>query len=868
MGPWKLLLVEDNANDVDLELFEFRRAGLPTAHRVVDSADGFVDALRSFAPDVILSDFSMPNFDGMEALRLARELAPYTPFIYVSGTLGEDAAISALNNGATDYVLKTNLLRLVPAVERALIDAEAMRERRRTAAELEMARERLQASEAGLRRAQQMAKLAHVITASDGSFQSWSETLPKLIGAAPASLPRNTGDWLHLVHPDDRELVRTKSVGLDRHAKRLELEYRTRHADGALIHLRQVTEPLSDQGEVRWFSTLQDITDQKRAEAKIGRLNRVYAVLSGINGLIMRVRDRGELYREACKIAVHIGGFKLSWIGLVDRHHMRVTPVAFAGAARGYVDLMPLSLEADVHRGLAGQAVTQKQPMIANGIANDSRVVLKQEAAARGFRSLVILPLIVADAAVGVLALYADVAGFFDDEEMKLLVELAGDISFALNHIEKSEKLDYLAYNDSLTGLGNRAVFLERLGQYITAAAETQSKLALILCDLRRFRAVNDSLGRQAGDLLLVKVAERLKAAVPDAKQLARLGTDQFAVVLPSISSDFQAARAMERLERVCLRDPFPLGKEELLVSASAGVAIFPDHGTSPDVLLGSAEAALAKARSTGERYVFFDPTMTLRVAANLSLENALRRALKRDEFVLHYQPRVEIATRRILGVEALLRWRKEGELVPPGKFIPLLEETGLILDVGAWVIRTAVLEHRAWVERGLRAPRIAVNVSALQLRQRDFVSRVKRALERGAAPPGIDLEITESLVMHDVKANIEKLRALRELGLGVAIDDFGTGYSSLAYLTKLPATSLKIDRSFIQSMLSDPNVMLLVSTIVSLGRSLNLKVVAEGVETEEQADALRELACEEMQGYLYSKPLSSEALVALLPSS
>jgi predicted signal transduction protein with EAL and GGDEF domain len=365
-----------------------------------------------------------------------------------------------------------------------------------------------------------------------------------------------------------------------------------------------------------------------------------------------------------------------------------------------------------------------------------------------------------------------------------------------------------------------------------------------------------------------VKVAERLKAAVPDAKQLARLGTDQFAVVLPSISSEFQAARAMERLERECLRDPFPLGKEELLVSASAGVAIFPDHGTSPDGLLGNAEAALAKARSTGERYVFFDPTMTLRVAASLSLENALRRALKRDEFVLHYQPRVEIATRRVLGVEALLRWRTEGELVPPGEFIPLLEETGLILEVGAWVIRTAVLEHRAWVERGLRAPRIAVNVSALQLRQKDFVLRVKRALERGAAPPGIDLEITESLVMHDVKANIEKLHALRELGLGLAIDDFGTGYSSLAYLTKLPATSLKIDRSFIQSMLSDANVMLLVSTIVSLGRSLNLKVVAEGVETEEQADALRELACEEMQGYLYSKPLSSEALAALLPRS
>jgi EAL domain-containing protein (putative c-di-GMP-specific phosphodiesterase class I) len=293
---------------------------------------------------------------------------------------------------------------------------------------------------------------------------------------------------------------------------------------------------------------------------------------------------------------------------------------------------------------------------------------------------------------------------------------------------------------------------------------------------------------------------------------------------------------------------------------------MFPEDGNDAELLLKHAEAALYKAKATGEKYLFYTQHMNDRTAGTLILENKLRQALEREEFVLYYQPKISLDTGGIASVEALIRWKSpELGLVPPAQFIPLMEETGLILDVGIWALRKAAQDHRHWLEAGLDAPRVAVNVSAIQLRKRDFVLTVQQALEHGVAPTGIDLEITESVVMEDIQDNIEKLKAIRDLGMSIAIDDFGTGYSSLAYLTKLPVETLKIDRSFICTMLDEPDTMTLVSGIISLAHSLRLKVVAEGVETEEQADALRALRCEQMQGYLFSKPLPLEEMTLLL---
>jgi diguanylate cyclase (GGDEF)-like protein len=526
---------------------------------------------------------------------------------------------------------------------------------------------------------------------------------------------------------------------------------------------------------------------------------------------------------------------------------------------------MPLKLDADPPTGLAGHAIKERKPIIANDIANDTRLVLRAEAVKRGFRSLVLLPLLVSDEVTGVLALYTDAVGFFDDAELKLLTELAGDISFALHHIEKSEKLDYLAYYDTLTGLANRSLFLERLTQYASSSAEKNAKFAVVVSDLERFRAVNDSLGRQAGDLLLADLSERLKKNVADSSQLARLGADHFAIVLPLVKSELDAARMLVGLSSACLKEPFVVAGNELRISSKAGVALFPAHGTDAETILGNAESALQRAKQAREPYLFFEQKMTERVAQNLAMETALRQALERQQFVLHYQPRIDLKTRRIQGVEALIRWQSPDGLVAPAKFIPLLEETALIVDVGAWALQQAVLQHRAWVEQGIHGVRIAVNVSAVQLRRKDFVSMVKRAITPGTVPPGVDLEITESMVMEDIAGSIEKLRAIRDLGVDVAIDDFGTGYSSLAYLAKLPVSTLKIDRSFIITMLTDKPTMTLVSTMISLGHSLGLKVVAEGVDAEEQATALALLGCEEMQGYLFSKPVPASELRPLI---
>ncbi len=989
----KVLVIDDSEVDAELAIEMLRRGGLDVQYERVQSAAATEAALRRQAWDAVISDFNMPGFTGLDALRIFQSAGLDIPFILISGTIGEETAVDAMKAGASDYVMKKDLTRLAPALERELEQA-AMRAARR------QAERDLVESEAGLHRAQLVAKLAHVITGPGGTFETWSETLPKLIGVDPAEIPKSTREWLDIVHPDDHARFRAKTIEAGREGTRVDVEYRLRRADGAWIQVRQVIEPLRSQadaeGETRWFNTLQDVTEQKRAvealresenlkgailessldclitidhhgnivefnpaaeatfgipreqalgksmaemiipprlrdahhrgfahylatgegpvlgkrleleamrvdgtefpieltitainsrseplftgfirditarkeaEAKIHRLNRVYAVLSGINALLVRVRERDELFREACRIAVDSGKFRMAWLGVVDRQAMQVKPVAWAGDVRGFFDSAPLAVTATQPggHGLAGRAVREMKPVISNDVQNEPRMPMRKECEERGINSLAVIPLTVGSEAVGILALYAADAGFFDDEEMKLLLELAGDISFALDHIEKEEKIEYLAYYDSLTGLANRTLFLERLAQYVSTASREQQQLALIIVNIERFKTINDSFGRQVGDALLKQVAGRLLELAKDPNRVARVGADHFAVVVPHIKHEESLIRGLEQGSRCIDGDPYAVTGTELRISTRSGVALFPSDGNDADTLFRNAEAALKKS-SSGERYLFYTKQMTERIAENVALENKLRQALEKDEFVLYYQPKVDSGTRRMVSAEALIRWRSpELGLVPPLQFIPLLEETGLILQVGSWALKRASLDHRDWVERALKAPRIAVNVSPIQLRQRDFVDVLKQAIIGGVAPPGIDLEITESLAMEDIQANIEKLTSLRQLGVNTAIDDFGTGYSSLGYLAKLPVQSLKIDRSFIVAMVDDPDAMTLVSTIISLAHSLRLKVVAEGVDSEDQASALRSLRCDEMQGYLFSRPLPLDELTALL---
>jgi diguanylate cyclase (GGDEF)-like protein len=596
-------------------------------------------------------------------------------------------------------------------------------------------------------------------------------------------------------------------------------------------------------------------------------------VLSGINTLIVRVNSRDELLSEACRIAVETGGFKMVMIGIVDRSAMKVIPVASAGKDEELLTAIKKILSSGelAANTMVARAIREKQAIVSNNSQNDPQVLLGKKYAELGIRSIVILPLIVADEAEGALALYAGEAEFFEEDEMKLLSELAGDIAFAIDHLEKQEKLNYLAYYDALTGLANRSLFLERLEPYMRSAVSGGFKLAIGLIDLERFKNINDSMGWSVGDALLKQVAEWMTQKIGDASLLARIDADHFAIVLPEIRSDGNLAGLVESLQGAFLEHSFRLNDSVLRIGIKVGVAVFPDDGADAETLFRNAESALKQAKKSGDRYLFHTKKMTEAVAAKLTLENQLRQAIDNEEFVLHYQPKVNLASGQVTSAEALIRWNDPRTgLVPPGKFIPILEETGLINEVGRWALRKAIEDNLRWRNAGLPAVRLAVNVSPLQLRNPGFIAEIERNISIDAhAAEGLELEITESMIMADVKHSITSLQAIRAMGITIAIDDFGTGFSSLGYLSKLPIDTLKIDRSFVIEMTVGPEGLALVSTIVTLAHALKLKVVAEGVETEEQARLLRLLSCDEMQGFLFSKPVPAEIFEAkfLAPS-
>jgi diguanylate cyclase (GGDEF)-like protein/PAS domain S-box-containing protein len=636
--------------------------------------------------------------------------------------------------------------------------------------------------------------------------------------------------------------------------------------DGTNFPVEYTTAPIrNERNEITGaVVAFRDITDRKESENKIGRLNRVYAVLSGINTLIVRVRNRDELFKEACRIAVEQGGFRMSLICIADRGAMKIVPVASAGKDAELltaIETLLLSSEGAPNTMVA-RAMMEKKAIVSNDSQSDPQVLLGERYAKYGVRSVAVLPLIASNESVGVLALYANEIEFFHEEEIKLLTDLTGNMSFALDHIEKEEKLNYLAYYDVLTGLANRSLFLERVAQYARGAANSDHSLALILFDLERFKSINDSLGVPAGDALLRQVAEWLTRMVGDASLLARLGSDHFAVVLPQLKQGQDVRQFVEKAMDGFLDHPFRLNDAVFRISAKAGIALFPDHGAKAETLFKNAEAALKNAKSTGEPYLLYTQKMSAGVAGKVTLENKLRRAIDNEEFVLYYQPKVNLLSGKLTGAEALLRWNDpETGLVAPGRFIPVLEETGLIHEVGRWAMRKAIEDYLRWRDAGTATVRIAVNVSPLQLRNRSFLAEIERAInvDARAAASGLELEITEGVIMGDVKHSISTLQAIRKMGITVAIDDFGTGFSSLSYLAKLPVDTVKVDRSFVVDMTSAPSGLSLMSAIISLAHSLNLNVVAEGVETDEQSRLLRLLGCDEMQGFLFSKPVPSE---------
>ncbi len=428
-------------------------------------------------------------------------------------------------------------------------------------------------------------------------------------------------------------------------------------------------------------------------------------------------------------------------------------------------------------------------------------------------------------------------------------------------------RINFLAYHDTLTNLPNRALFEDRLGLALNLAHRHGQMLAVLFVALDRFKKFTDTLGRAAGDEILRAVAIRLRTHIREGDTVGRFDSDEFSLLLNAVSGTEDAATAARAIQQA-LKPPVRVGEQELYVTASIGIGLYPYDGADAQDLLKGAGAALYRAKQQGgNQYQFYTADMNARALKRLTLESSLRRALAGDELVLHYQPQVSGDTGRIVGVEALVRWRHpELGLIPPAEFIPLAEDTGLIEPIGAWVLRTALTQMQSWRARKLPVERIAVNLSARQFQQPDLVAMMAGLLAKTSAPAAcLELELTESSIMHDRTGAVAALRELKAMGVRVAVDDFGAGYSSLAYLKHLPIDVLKIDQAFVREMTTDPNDAAIVMAIITLAHSLKLKVIAEGVETEEQQRFLRLLRCDEMQGYLFSRPLLAADFAQLL---
>ncbi len=427
--------------------------------------------------------------------------------------------------------------------------------------------------------------------------------------------------------------------------------------------------------------------------------------------------------------------------------------------------------------------------------------------------------------------------------------------------------LEYQANHDSLTGLPNRSLLRDRIEQAIAKAQRDRKQVAVVFVDLDHFKLINDSLGHHVGDRLLLEVAARLTTCVRSNDSVARQGGDEFVLVLTEQHDDDEILAVVSRLLDA-ISQPWVDNGQEYGLSCSIGVSCYPRDGQDPDALLRCADAAMYQAKASGRStYHFYTPELNEAISERLELENSLRHALERDEFRVYYQPRIDIASGRIVGAEALIRWDCPGKgIVPPDSFISIAEETGLIIPVGQWILREACRQNSAWRRAGLPPIAVSVNLSPIQFRHTGLVQSVADALAEAALDPAsLELEVTESFVMHDAERINVAMQSLKSLGVDIAVDDFGTGYSSLSYLKRFPVDRLKVDKSFVRDIDSDPDDAAIVRAIITLGHALGLRVVAEGVETRAHLDYLRRHDCDEVQGYYFSRPVPAQHMEQLL---
>jgi len=516
---------------------------------------------------------------------------------------------------------------------------------------------------------------------------------------------------------------------------------------------------------------------------------------------------------------------------------------------------------------LPGRAWAGHEPLVLTDVGSEQGFSRTTAALQAGLRGALALPIVAAGKIFGVIELFSAEAIQPDEALIQLLKSLSAQIGQSFQRRLAEDQLRFIATHDSLTDLPNRSLFNERLRHALHQSTRYTRGIAVMFIDMDRFKVVNDSLGHGAGDRLLQDSAKRLAECLRESDTVARLGGDEFVVMIENFTAPKDAIAVAQKV-LASLSRPFFVDGQEFLMSASIGISTFPDDGKDAETLLKNADIAMYRAKDQGRNnYQFYSAQMNKHTFERLAMESSLRRAVERNEFLLHYQPKLDLRTGAISGVEALVRWQHpDWGMVSPAQFIPLAEETGLIVQIGEWVLKAACEQNKRWRDQGIPPLRVAVNLSARQFAQKTLLGDIAKTIaQSGLTPESLELEITESLVMTNPEHATETLHKLKAMGISLSIDDFGTGYSSLAYLKRFPIDCVKIDRSFIKDIPTEADDMAITKGVIALGHSLRLKVVAEGVETVEQQDFLRSNDCDEMQGYLFSKPLPAEGVTALL---
>jgi diguanylate cyclase (GGDEF)-like protein/PAS domain S-box-containing protein len=721
----------------------------------------------------------------------------------------------------------------------------------------------LRESEASLAQAQRIAQLGNWSLDFETGEMSLSAEMNRIFGHAAASTAQRFEDFLGNIHPKDRNVLEQTLQQAVKTGQDSDMEHRIVTSDGMTRWVHTIVRRSRHDQKKLLNGTIRDITERKIAGVRLTVEHRVTQLVAG-------AADPNEIVPGIIEAICSGLTFDCGAHWNLDKDGALLQCTASWGEnAPAIAEFLALTKKMSVPSGvdLPGRAWAGHEPLILTDLGSEQGFSRTAAALQAGLHGGLAFPIVGAGRIFGVIELFSAGTVQPDEALMQLLKSLSAQIGQSFQRKVAEDQLRFIATHDSLTDLPNRSLFNERLRHALHQGTRYSRGIAVMFIDMDRFKVVNDSLGHSAGDRLLQDSANRLAECLRESDTVARLGGDEFVVMIENFTAPKDAIAVAQKV-LVSLARPFFVDGQEFLMSASIGISTFPDDGKDAETLLKNADIAMYRAKDQGRNnYQFYSAQMNKHTFERLAMESSLRRAVERNEFLLHYQPKLDLRTGAIAGVEALVRWQHpDWGMVSPAQFIPLAEETGLIVQIGEWVLKAACEQNKRWRDQGIPPLRVAVNLSARQFAQKTLLSDIAKTIaQSGLTPDCLELEITESLVMTNPEHATETLQKLKAMGISLSIDDFGTGYSSLAYLKRFPIDCVKIDRSFIKDIPTEADDMAITKGVIALGHSLRLKVVAEGVETVEQQDFLRSNSCDEMQGYLFSKPLPAEEMTALL---